>query len=103
VYISAVQHVHVSERRPRWTVATARRQLPALLGAAAREPQRVYKRNKLVATVVSPEVADRVGARPSLADSLGELQRLCAQEEYELPEVVRRDRPVPSQPRRRKR
>jgi len=93
----------VSERGPKWTVASARRQLPALLGAAAREPQRVYKRNKLVATVVSPEVADRVGARPSLADSLSELQRLCAQEDYELPPVERRDRPDPSRARRRRR
>jgi hypothetical protein len=103
MYIFARQHVHVSERRPRWTVASARRQLPALLGAAAREPQLVYKRNKLVATVVNPEVAQRVGAQSALAESLSELQRLCEQEDYELPQAVRRDRPVSSSPRRRKR
>jgi hypothetical protein len=94
----------MSQPRAKWTIARARQQLPALIGAAAREPQRVYKRDRLVAAVVSPEVAEGLSAaRPPLAESLGELQRLCAQEKYELPEVTRRDRPDPTAPRRRKR
>jgi hypothetical protein len=94
----------MSQPRAKWTIARARQQLPALIGAAAREPQRVYRRDKLVAAVVSPELAEGLAAaRPGLAESLAELQELCAQEDYQLPEVTRRDRPDPTRPRRRKR
>jgi hypothetical protein len=94
----------MSQPKAKWTIARARQELPALIGAAAREPQRVYKRDKLVAAVVSPEIAEELAVeKRGLADSLAELQQLCAQEDYRLPEVVRRDRPDPTRPRRRKR
>jgi len=69
---------------------------------AAREPQRVYRRDKLVAAVVSPELADAVEnlRRPSLAMKLAELQRLCAEENYELTAPPRRDRANPLASRR---
>ena len=78
----------------KWTIATARQHLPALIASAAREPQRVYRRAELVAAVVSPETAAAITASsaPSLADELAELQRLCDEDEYELPVVKRRDR-----------
>ncbi|HVV85215.1 MAG TPA: hypothetical protein VHE35_19270 [Kofleriaceae bacterium] len=81
----------------KWTIATARQHLPTLIASAAREPQRVYRRAELVATVVSPETAAAIAeqATPSLADELAELQRLCAEEAYELPVVARRDRANP--------
>jgi hypothetical protein len=80
-----------------WTIATARQHLPEVLDKAAREPQLVYRRDKLVAAVVSPDLADKaVGlGRPSLATKLAELQRLCAEEGYELSAPPRRDRPNP--------
>ena len=94
----------MSQPRAKWTIAKARQHLPALIGAAAREPQRVYKRDKLVAAVVSPELADGLAAaRPGLAESLAELEKLCAQEDYQLPDVARRDVADPTRPRRRKR
>jgi hypothetical protein len=82
----------VAQRR--WTIATARQHLPALIASAAREPQRVYRRAELVATVVSPETAAAIAADsgPSLADELADLQRICSEEDYELPVVKRQDR-----------
>ena len=69
---------------------------------AAREPQRVYRRDELVAVVVSPEQADQVEnlRRPRLATKLAELQRLCAEEGYELTAPPRRDRANPFSSRR---
>ena len=89
----------------KWTITTARQHLPALIGSAAREPQRVYRRDKLVATVVSPELADEIAnrARPRLAAKLAELQRLCAEEGYQLSVPTRSDRPNSLARGRRKR
>ena len=83
----------MSTKRPRWTIATARQNLPALIGMAAREPQEVYRRDKLVARVVGPQVTG-VAKRP-LAEALAELQQICAEEQYELTVAPRRDRPNP--------
>ena len=87
----------------KWTIASARQHLPSLIGSAAREPQRVYRRNKLVAAVVSPELADELAAqrKPTLADAFAELQRICEEEAYELPIAPRRDRTNPMTRRRR--
>ena len=65
---------------------------------AAREPQAVYRRDKLVAAVVSPELKQEIdaagvgGSRPSLAAALDELRALCAKEDYALPTSKRTDR-----------
>jgi hypothetical protein len=86
----------------KWTIATARQHLPKLIGMAAGEPQRVYRRDKLVAAVVSPDLADEIVSRrrPGLAAKLAELQQLCAEENYELATPVRRDRANPFAARR---
>ncbi|HEY0483572.1 MAG TPA: hypothetical protein VGD37_38905 [Kofleriaceae bacterium] len=83
--------------KKKWTIATARQHLPELVGLAAREPQRVYRRDRLVAAVVSPELADEVEKlrRPSLAARLAELQQLCAEESYVLTAPPRQDRANP--------
>ena len=80
-----------------WTIATARQHLPEVVGRAAREPQLVYRRDKLVAVVISPELADEAATlrRRGLAPKLAELQRLCAEEGYELSAPPRRDRATP--------
>ena len=79
----------------KWTIATARQHLPALIAASAREPQKVYRRNKLVAAVVSPEALEAVAvdAKRTLGDWAAELQRICAEENYTLPVAPRHDRP----------
>ena len=97
MYICQCKPVHVVAAKKKWTIATARQHLPELVGLAAREPQRVYRRDKLVAAVVSPALADAVDnlRRPSLAAKLAELQRLCVEDSYELPAAPRRDRANP--------
>jgi hypothetical protein len=89
----------MSERPPkRWTIAKARQHLPKLIALAAREPQAVYRRDKLVAGVVSPELKQKIEATglayraPSLAAELEELRGLCAEEDYQLSTPKRVDR-----------
>lgn len=97
MYKFACDVVHVSSAKKTWTIATARQSLSEVVGMAAREPQHVYRRNKLVAAVVSPELAHQVETlrRPSMATKLAELQRLCAEEGFELMTPARRDRANP--------
>ena len=85
-------------RKRRWTIASARQHLPKLIALAAREPQAVYRRDKLVAGVVSAELEQKLEAaalargEPSLADDLKELNRLCDEEDYQLVTPKRTDR-----------
>jgi hypothetical protein len=76
----------------RWTIADARRRFATVVRSAAREPQAIYNRDRLVAAVVSPEQAAHT---PSIADSFAELRRACEQEGYELVVATRRDRANP--------
>lgn len=64
---------------------------------AKHEPQLVYRRDQLVAAVVSPDLAGKAVSlvRPSLAMKLAELQRLCTEENYELSASPRGDRRNP--------
>jgi len=67
----------------------------------------VYRRDKLVATVVSPALGQQLAEaksdahKPTLAAALSELRRLCMEEDYELVPPGRIDRPRSSRPRRR--
>jgi hypothetical protein len=92
-------------KKIRWTIATARQGLPKLIASAAREPQAVYRRNKLVATVVSPQLGAELQAarqaRPTMAEALAELRRICAEEDYELSVPERSNRPASFPGRRR--
>ncbi|MDX2093016.1 MAG: hypothetical protein SFX73_34555 [Kofleriaceae bacterium] len=87
-----------------WTIASARRNLPTLIGMAAREPQRVYRRNKLVATVVDPRIAEEAiqAERPSLTDAFAELQKICTEDHYQLVVPPRKNR-APAKPARKRR
>lgn len=103
MYISSGKDVHLSEgKKVRWTIASARQNLPTLVGLAAREPQDIYRRDELVARVVSPELAPP--SKPSMAEALAQLQRLCAEENYtlEVPARYERGNPFASPPRRRR-
>ena len=82
----------------KWTVSSARQNLPALLAAAVHEPQAIYKRKRLVATVVEPAAAARLtgicvdATTSSVGAAFLKLREICAEENYELPAVQRRDR-----------
>ena len=81
--------------KPRWTMATARQHLSELVASSAHEPQRVYRRNLVVAAVVSPSALENVKTRATLAEALAALQQACAEERYELVVPPRVDRPNP--------
>ena len=80
-----------SKKRIRWTIASARQNLPKLVTLAAREPQEIYRRNELVARVVNPEHA--TPTKPSAAELLAELRRACKEENYTLDLPPRTSRP----------
>ena len=102
MYIRIWKLVHVVTAKKTWTIAKARQHLPEVISMAAREPQRVYRRDKQVAAIVSPALADEIEnlCRPSLAVKLAELQRLCTEENYELTSPPRQDRANPLASRR---
>lgn len=79
-------------KRPRWTIASARQHLPELVSLAAREPQDIYRRDELVARVVSVDSPVAQPARPSAAELIAAIQRACEEESYDLPIAPRVDR-----------
>jgi hypothetical protein len=94
MYMLRRQHVHVGEgKKLRWTIASARQNLPEVVSLAAREPQDIYRRDKLVARVVSADDSSPSPARPSLADAFAELRQICAEEKYTLEIPGRTNRP----------
>lgn len=78
-------------KKVRWTIASARQNLPTLVDLAAREPQDIYRRDELVARVVRPD-ADNAQPR-TLGPVFAELQRICTEENYSLEIPGRKTRP----------
>ena len=96
-YATDNMYMMKARKKTRWTIASARQRLPALIGAAAHEPQAVYRRTKLVAAVVGPDAAAKLQAGlaaegPRIADAVAELRRICTEEKYALPAIRRGDR-----------
>lgn len=86
----------MKRRSSQWTIASARQNLPTLVDLAVREPQEIYRRDTLVARVLNPQASQAFVPRgPSAAELLAELQRACAEENYELPIAPRADRANP--------
>jgi hypothetical protein len=79
-------------KKCRWTIASARQNFPTVVGWAAREPQDIYRRNELVARVVGADAVAQAPARPSARVLLKDIQRICAEEKYELPVAPRSTR-----------
>jgi len=86
-----------------WKIGEAKQRFSEVVRAAEGEPQRIYNRDRLVAAVVGPgEIAEFMAWRErrqkgSLADSIRELSRICAEEGYtlEIPSREREDRSNP--------
>jgi len=85
-----------------WKIAQAKQNLSRVIRAAATEPQQIFNRDRLVAAVISGETLahfeawrrERQRSMP-LTEAFAELRALCAEEDYEFPEVLRQDRPNP--------
>jgi PHD/YefM family antitoxin component YafN of YafNO toxin-antitoxin module len=80
---------------PSWTISTARQHLPELVASAAKEPQAIYRRNRLVATVISPEAFEELHAarKTSVGSAFARLRQICHEEGYEFVPASRHDRP----------
>ncbi|MCP4697431.1 MAG: prevent-host-death protein [Gammaproteobacteria bacterium] len=84
-----------------WNTAQARQQFSQLLHAATNEPQRIFKREKLVAAVIdaaSFEQFKRWQAQQqdrTVGSAFAELRRICAEEDYRLEISARTDRENP--------
>jgi hypothetical protein len=93
MYMLPEQDVHVSEgKKPRWTIATARQNLPEVVSLAAREPQDIYRRDDLVARVVSADTPVAQSAGPPAVELIAAIQRACQYENYDLPVAPRGER-----------
>jgi len=81
-----------------WTVAIARRRFSELLMAAARAPQRVFNRKRLVGVVVDAKTFEqferwrRRRHQGGLARGFDELRQICQEEGYTLKMPKRADR-----------
>ena len=81
-----------------WRIAEAKQQFSEVVRRAGDAPQKIYRRDRLVAAVVSPDVlatleaVSRQQSSPTLADALSDIRSACLEERYELALPERRDR-----------
>jgi antitoxin (DNA-binding transcriptional repressor) of toxin-antitoxin stability system len=84
-----------------WRIAQAKQRFSELIHAAAKEPQLIYNRERLVAAIIEAEMFQEFLAwrdhteKTSLADAFRELHQLMAEEDYTLEVPARKDRPNP--------
>ena len=82
----------------KWLTADAKQQFSELLRRSAEEPQLIYRRERLVAAVVSAEDfaelerAREARERQTLGQQFDEAREICARYDYELDTGERRDR-----------
>ena len=90
--------MYIMRSKGSWSVAAARRRFAALLKASVHEPQAVYRRQKVAAVVVSPEVFARL-EKPveqrwaTMGGALDEIRRIAREEHYTLRTGKRTTRP----------
>ena len=83
-----------------WRIAEAKQQFSEVVRRAGDAPQKIYRRDRLVAAVVSPDVlatleaASRQQSAVTLADAFSDIRSACLEERYELELPERRDREV---------
>jgi prevent-host-death family protein len=82
-----------------WKVADAKQRFSEVVRLAAKEPQLIYNRGRLVAAVVDADTLQAFASwrqsqrQISLAEAFMELRHLAAEEHYEFEISARRDRP----------
>ena len=81
-----------------WKVAEAKQKFSDVVRRAAKEPQLIYNRDRLVAVVIDAESFDEFKtwqkhvSQASLADAFDELRRVAKEERYKLVVSRRKDR-----------
>jgi prevent-host-death family protein len=84
----------------RWLTGDAKQQFSEVLRRTEKEPQEIYRREELVAAVISAAEFEefrrwQTGLKGrTLADAAAEIRELCARYDYELDTGERVDRPV---------
>ena len=82
----------------RWMTGEAKQQFSAVLRQSEAEPQRIYRRDRLVAAVISAELFEDfqrwrdAQERGTLGDACDEIRELCVRYGYELDTGERLDR-----------
>ena len=85
----------------KWTIASARREFSTLVRRAADAPQRIFRRDRLVAVLVDADTFEALSAlrrrdeARTLGQAFAELREICAEEDYELVVPKRSDRANP--------
>jgi len=88
----------------KWSIAQARQRFAELIESTAKEPQPIYKRDKMVAAMVDAETFleflkwKEEQAGRTIDDAMQELRALCEEEGYEFAWPKREDRPNPFAP-----
>ncbi len=88
----------------KWSTALARQRFAELIESTAKEPQPIYRRDKMVAAMVDAETfmeflrwkEERAGR--TIDDAMRELRALCEEDGYEFGWSTREDRPNPFAP-----
>jgi prevent-host-death family protein len=81
-----------------WLTGDAKQRFSEVLRRCETEPQPIYRRDRLVAVVISAEAYEEFERwresrhRLTLADAFGEVRELCAHHDYELDTGERDDR-----------
>jgi prevent-host-death family protein len=91
--------VLLREQWMNWKIAEAKQRFSEVVRETAEGPQLIYNRDRLVAVIVDAEeygdfeAWKEKGKDPSMAESIAEIRRICAEEGYDLEVPERRDRP----------
>ena len=81
-----------------WRIAEAKQQFSEVVRRSGDAPQKIYRRDRLVAAVVSPDVlaaietVRRQQSPLTLADAFSDVRSACLEERYELEFPERQDR-----------
>ncbi len=80
-----------------WKIAEAKQRLSRVIQAAAKDPQLIFNRDRLVAAVIDPAQFEAFKSwqqrrSASLAGDFQELRSICAEESYVLEAPSRADR-----------
>ncbi len=88
----------------KWSIAEARRRFSEVVDSTVKEPQAIYRRERLVAALIDAETFAEfmqwreARAESSIADSFADLRALCRKERYRFAWLKRKDRVNPFAP-----
>lgn len=67
-----------------WKIGQAKQRFSEVIRLAAREPQVIQSRDRVVAVIMSPEAAAALRSKPALSEALAEIRAIAAKTDYAL-------------------